>query len=30
MYKLFAAATLAASTYALQDDCCELYTEPNF
>ena len=30
MYKLFAAATLAASTYAQQADCCELYTEPNF
>jgi hypothetical protein len=29
-YKLFAAATLAASTYAQQADCCELYTEPNF
>ena len=30
MYKLSLAATLAASTYAQQADCCELYTEVDF
>ena len=30
MNKLFVAAALAASTYALEADCCELYTEENF
>ena len=30
MYKLFASAALAASTYAVEDYCCELYVGENF
>ena len=30
MYKLFIAAALAASTYAVDENCCELYVEENY